>query len=203
MTTTVRDLMETYSRPPLSIDNDGTTARKVWTEEYFPFQQQYVTVWPPQRQAIDAFLGSGTSRSDADSIGLDTPAYPLNVFPQVVATEGDVTRDFDQNIIPAVALAFSGNSARSRLRSNPRQIVPGAPALWLRSLVGSTTSKFVDYQIAMSHKIPSLQEAAVVGEMKKPKVIRRNEWAFEVHAGSVTLRLQQELRASLFLTRIA
>lgn len=109
-----------------------------------------------------------------------------------------MTRDFDQNIDPPVALAFSGDSALTSPSPGSRP-QPGAPKLWSRSLVGptgsTTSTKTIDYQMTMSHSVQSLELAAMIGEMKKPRVVKRSEWLFERPASSVTSRLQQELRA--------
>ena len=136
--------------------------------------------------------------SNADFVGLATPANRLNALPEIITSEGDVTRDFDQNIAPPVALAFSGNFAMTSPspQSAPR---PGAPALWSRSLNGPlgsvSSSKIIDYQMTMEHPTRSLEFAAMIGEMKAPRVIKAKEWLFERPASSVTRRLQQELRA--------
>lgn len=188
--------MLTYSRPPMDIDNDRTTSRKTWTEIYPSFQSDYVRVCSPKTQQIMATFGPGSSTSDADFVGLRTTVYPLNVFPQLVSSEGDVTRDFDQSIIAPVTLAFSGKHSSSIARSDPRQVIPIAPALWSRSIVGnSSTSKVVDYQATMSHSQSSLEAAAVIGEMKKPRSIQRGEWLLSHPVSGVTDRLQSELRA--------
>lgn len=47
----------------------------------------------------------------------------------------------------------------------------------------------------MEHPTRSLELAAMIGEMKAPRVIKAKEWLFERPASSVTRRLQQELRA--------
>ncbi|KAH8691933.1 hypothetical protein BGW36DRAFT_464533, partial [Talaromyces proteolyticus] len=134
-----------------------------------------------------------------DVIGLETPAHHLNMCPQLAETEGDVMRDFDQNIIVPVELAFSGSSALSKPNPNAAPI-HGAPKLWSRSLVGSSESgsstKTVDYQMMMSHREPSLELPCMIGELKKPQVIKLSQWLFnpEYPADGKTTRLQQELR---------
>ena len=184
MTTTVRDLIGNFGPTPLDFDTEPTPSRKAWTENFPDFPETQVSVWRPQRNVISQFLGSGSST--ADSVGLDTPAFPLNDFPQVVSSEGDVTRDFDQGISPLVAVAFSGGSRF------------GSPSLYLRSTVGTTStseSKIVDFQATMGHQERSLERPAMIGEMKKPRAIRRREWLFEADPSIVTRRLQKELRA--------
>jgi hypothetical protein len=184
MTTTVRDLIGNFGPTPLDFDTEPTPSRKPWIENFLEFPRQQVSIWPPQTQAIENFLGSGSST--ADFVGLDTPAFPLNDFPQLVSSEGDVTRDFDEEIIPLVAVAFSGRSES------------GSPSLYLRSLVGtesSSQSRIVDFQATMGHRERSLaEEPAMIGEMKRPRAIRRSEWVFEENPSIVTRRLQKELR---------
>ncbi|KAJ5454946.1 hypothetical protein N7530_012715 [Penicillium desertorum] len=161
---------------------------------------------PPTIRAIEDFLGPGSATpSAADYLGLQTPANALNTHQELISSEGDVTRDFDQNIIPPVALAFSGQSAWSCPRPESQPVI-GAPMLWSRSLVGangssSSNARTVDYQMMMQHQVSSLDSAAMIGEMKKPRVIRRNEWTFQISSSSSTLRLAQELRAYAFLYR--
>ena len=95
----------------------------------------------------------------------------MNALPEIITSEGDVTRDFNQNIAPPVALAFSGNFA---MTSPSPQLAPqpGAPALWSRSLNGplgpASSSKIIDYQMIIEHPIKSLELAAIIGEMKAP-----------------------------------
>ncbi|RAL01694.1 uncharacterized protein BO80DRAFT_501618 [Aspergillus ibericus CBS 121593] len=199
MTATVRSLLGTFNPQPMDIDTNPTLSSKQWTEDFPPFEQQYVRVWAPTVSAVEEFLGPGRDTpSGADGVGLETVAHVLNTYPQVVSSEGDVTRDFDQNIIVPVALAFSGHSAWSS-PSPGVQAVPGAPTLWSRSLVGakrvSSSTRTVDYQMTMSHVERSLERPAMIGEMKKPRVIRRKEWTFEEEASGTTIRLAQELRA--------
>lgn len=198
MATTVRDLMGTFSLQPLDINNSATITEKRWTREYPAFDDRFVTQWPPTVEAIETFLGPvAETRTGADYVGLETPAYPLNMSRQLVETEGDVTRDFNQNIICPVELAFGGTSAWSR-PSPDSQPVPGAPKLWSRSLVGSSetgsSTKIIDFEMVMSHREPSLESAAMIGEMKKAMVIKRSQWRGEDPADANSSRLQQELR---------
>lgn len=202
MATTVQHLMTTFSPQPLDTDTNTTISRKQWTEEFFPFERHHVTIWPPTVRAIDEFLGPMMETpSAADFVGLQTPATVLNTCREVISSEGDVTRDFDQNIIPPVALAFSGDSALSSPRPDSQPVF-GAPKLWSRSLVGAngsgsstSTARTVDFQMTMHHQQPSLERAAMIGEMKKPRAIRRTEWRFEEPQTGNTIRLAQELRA--------
>lgn len=212
MATIVQHLMTTFSPQPLDTDTNTAVSRKLWTEGFFPFEPQHVTIWPPTVRAIDEFLGPGQETpSAADYVGLQTPATVLNTCRELISTEGDVTRDFDQNIIPPVALAFSGDSAWSMPRPGSHP-VPGAPKLWSRSLVGvngsgasTSTTRTVDYQMTMHHEESSLDSAAMIGEMKRPRAIKRKEWTFEQRQSGNTIRLAQELRAygliSAFLNR--
>lgn len=199
MATTVHDLMGTFSPPSLDVDTESTLSSKPWTNEFAEFEHRYVRRWPPTIESIESFLGPAKGvPSSADFVGLQTPANHLNALPEIISSEGDVTRDFDQNIAPPVALAFSGKSAMTSPspHSAPQ---PGAPALWSRSLNGPlgsvSSSKVIDYQMTMEHPIKSLELAAMIGEMKAPRVIKAKEWLFERPASSVTRRLQQELRA--------
>lgn len=200
MPATVDHLMGTFSPQPLDTDNNTTLSSKQWTEDYFPIESQHVKLWPPTIRAIENFLGPGRdTASAADYLGLQTPAKVLNTHQELISSEGDVTRDFDQNIIPPVALAFSGQAAWTCPHPGS-QPVHGAPKLWSRSLVGvngssSLNARTVDYQMVMQHQISSLDSAAMIGEMKKPRIIRRDEWTFQVGSSSNTVRLAQELRA--------
>jgi hypothetical protein len=195
MALTARQLMGIFSPPPLDVDHNATASRKAWTEDFEPFHREYVNIWQPQITEIETFLGPGTWMSEADHVGLSTPAHNLNILPQLIKSEGDVSRDFYQNILPPVSLAFSGESAMSS-RGPGTQPVSGAPKLWPRSLVGTTrsNSKIVDFQMTMAHQQPSLEAAAAIGEMKNSRVIRRSEWTFDSEADGLTIRLQQELR---------
>lgn len=199
MAVTAHDIMTIFDTPPLDVDNEITLSSKPWTRDFAQFDPQHVTRWPPTIEAVEKFLGpTHDALSSADFIGLRTPANYLNSLPQLISSEGDVTRDFDQNISPPVALAFSGSSALTRASSHST-LQHGAPTLWSRSLIGPTgrtsSTKIIDYQMTMRHPEPLLELATVAGEMKAPRVIKKNEWIFERSASSVTLRLQKELRA--------
>lgn len=185
MTTTVRELIHTHHNVPCVTDVRGQTSIKPWTADYHDFSNSQVTVYEPTTNAINEFLGPITP-SNADEIGLDTPAFPLNIFPHEISSEGDVAMDFDQQIAPCVAGAFSGNSA---------------PLLWPRSQiapVGQTgQSVIVDYQLSMFHSgstMRSLERPVAVGDMKKPFSIRGREWTRLDRVSSMTVRLQKELR---------
>ncbi|KAJ6126222.1 hypothetical protein N7471_010715 [Penicillium samsonianum] len=191
MSTTVDQVLAAYSPVPLVLDNDTAPSVKEWTRRYAPFVN--VDIWAPTRANIEEFLGPGDNESRADFIGFQTPCEWPNMFRQLVETEGDVTRDFDQSIIPAVAVAFCGAEARS---STPGGLEDGGPSLFARSqLAAPGSTKVVDYQMIMNHENPSLDMPAMIGEMKKPRTIRRVEWEDMDRRGLVTARLQSELRA--------
>lgn len=202
MAMTAGHLMGIFRPPPLDVDHNVTASRKAWAEDFEPFHREHVNIWLPQSTEIETFLGPGTSMSQADLVGLSTPAYDLNMVQQVIRSEGDTTQDFIANLLPPITLAFSGESAMSS-RGPGAHLVSGAPKLWSRSLVGSTrsNSKIVDFQMTMAHQQPSLEAAAAIGEMKNSRVIRRSEWTFDSEPDGLTIRLQQELRgyAPIFL----
>lgn len=197
MATTVRDLMNTFSPRPQDFDTPPNLSRKEWTDDFATFRPDYTTCWPPQRPAIDELLEFNEMPPSVKQLGLETLVHGLNSLPQLISSEGDVTRDFDQNIIPPVALAFSGNSALSRL-SDYEPILRGAPALWQQSQIGSTSSASdqitVDFQLTMYHPQRYLEMPALIGEMKKSRVIKTREWLGQDEAGTRTRRLQRELR---------
>ena len=197
--TTVHDLMTIFSPLSLDVNTEPTLSSKPWTNGFAKFDQDYVKIWRPDIKSVERFLGSANGvPSNADFVSLATPANRLNALLEIVTSEGDVTRDFDQNIALPVALAFSGNLAMTSPspQSAPQ---PGAPALWLcscnRPLGSVSSSKIIDYQMTMEHLTRSLELATMIGEMKAPWVIKAKEWLFERPASSVTHRLQQELRA--------
>jgi hypothetical protein len=144
--------------------------------------------------SIDNFLGPGLNYgnnydqqlpSEVDDIGLQYSAHPLNLTHQAILSEGDVTRDFDQNFEP-FRLAFSYG-----------------PFLWPRSLCGPTgptnTPVTVDYQFTWPGLNPLLERAAIIGEQKQPYVIIPSEWTpsqggWADNPGDMTKRLQREMR---------
>ena len=201
MSDTVGILLDIPSGRPTFLDGEFSTSTKQWVADFPTFGLRYTTFHEPTKRAIDGFLGhlSGLEGpSTIDYLGLETDAFRLNTIPQMVSSEGDVTRDFDQNIAPIFAKAFCGRRAVSLHGSAP---LYGSPKLWPRSLVGSKgesqtlSTKFVDYQKMMAHPDRSLEQATMVGEMKKPLVIRGPEWTANGGRSAVTKRLQRELRA--------
>ncbi|KAJ5668738.1 hypothetical protein N7462_009808 [Penicillium macrosclerotiorum] len=198
MTTTVNNLMRMFSSIPLYTEAPATLPRHKWIEKFHPIEAEHVTVWPATNRTIEKFLGPGSTPSAADTVGLGTAAYMLNTRQQKICTEGDVMRDFDQNVLPPVDLAFSGSSALSRPASGAEPI-PAAPRLWSRSLMaarGSTSAaKIVDYQMTMSHPERSLESAAMIGQMKYPRTISRREWEFKQSPSELSIHLGRELRA--------
>lgn len=197
MATTARNLLTTHSVAPIDYDVEPTPSRKAWTEEFAPFLQQQVRVWPPTYAAVEEMLGPRSVLSNVASVGLETPAYILNSILQKMSSEGDVTMDFNLNISLPISLAFSGGAALSRMTSGELQT--GGPKLWSRSQVGSTNStsriKVVDFQMTMAHQEPSLEMPAMIGEMKRCRAIRGSEWLYREVPSPVTINLQQELRA--------
>lgn len=197
MTTTVEQLLHQFSAAPLISDVDSSISRKAWTARYPDFGQfSDFRVYEPTVEQIERFLGPRDQNSSADRIGLFTPAEVLNVFPQKVETEADVTRYFDQ-AIASFALAFSGTSALT-LPTPGSAVVQCGPLLWPRSQVGpadSSSSKTVDYQLVMPHSESLLELPAIIGEMKKPNTIIPNQWNPGAVVGAVTETLQKELTA--------
>ncbi|KAJ5827599.1 hypothetical protein N7447_004362 [Penicillium robsamsonii] len=51
----------------------------------------------------------------------------------------------------------------------------------------------------MAHQKRYLEGAAIIGEFKRPRVIRRREWMFERLPSSTTKRLMQEIRGYAYL----
>ncbi|KAJ5267825.1 hypothetical protein N7478_010633 [Penicillium angulare] len=198
MSVTVYDLMRYPSRPPIFVDNEITVSRKPWTREYKDFKHSDVKIWPPTIDAVDRFLGPRLEEpSIAEYIGLQTPAYMLNAFNHEVESEADVTRDFNQSMVPCLAAAFSGPTALTS-QAHASSVLPGGPMLWPKSQIpptGSTSSLMVDYQMTLRHSSGrNLELAIMIGEMKRPRVIRREEWLSQRDATTITSRLQQELR---------
>lgn len=190
---TVGDLIRLFSPAQLDVDNSTTLSTKQWTVDYPPLNRRVITEMPPTRQALAAFLlpAQGTV---ACSVGLETPAYKLNFQTLEQSTEGDVTHDFFQNISPLVELGFGDLSYSMPHPGAPS--VRGGPKLKPRALVGSDVSnrKVVDYQMTMSHRKHHLESAAIIGEFKRPRVIKRGEWSFERRPSDTTKRLMQEIR---------
>jgi hypothetical protein len=141
--------------------------------------------------------GSVPVPSNANSVGLETPAYMLNSTSQKISSEGDVSLDFGLNFNLPISLAFSGRSAVSMTTSGELQM--GGPKLWSRSQVGFTNStsrtKIIDFQMTMAHQKSSLEMPAMIGEMKRCRAIRGSEWLGQEVASPATINLQQELRA--------
>lgn len=199
---TVRNLIRLPSPAQLPVDNDTSISVKQWTNDYPPLNARVLRVMPPTRHALAAFLlpPEGTV---AHSIGLETPAYKLNSQSFEQCTEGDVTHDFFQNISPLVELSFGDLSYSIPHPDTPSDAsVRGGPKLKPRALVGSDGSdrKVVDYQMTMAHWKRYLEGAAIVGEFKRPRVIRRREWIFESSPTSTTKRLMQEIRGYVLST---
>ncbi|OJJ94759.1 hypothetical protein ASPACDRAFT_1892258 [Aspergillus aculeatus ATCC 16872] len=192
MSHTVGSLIRMFGRQQLDVDISSTLSEKKWTSDYHPLYRETVRGRLPTRQELTAFLSPETLPSKADSLGLATPAHMLNTQQLELMTEGDVTHDFDQNIIPLVELAFSGESAVT-IPARGDAPVPGGPKLSPRSLVASKNSssskKVVDYQMTMSHEIKLLESPAIIGELKRPRIIKRKEWAFEQNPSETTIRL--------------
>lgn len=188
----VQDLLHEFTPPPRQyVLSSGRTSRKTWVEDFPPFHVRYVTPWNPDIPSIETFLGPGATPNvtfGAEALGLDTPAHPLNELPQLASSEGDVTRDFEQNILPPVSLAFSGRRA---------------PKLWSRSQVAAMpslneTSKTVDFQLTMFHTERYLEKPAAIGEFKKYGAIKSSEWRYQARMSTSTARLQSEIRGYVF-----
>ncbi|PYH96873.1 hypothetical protein BO71DRAFT_481676 [Aspergillus ellipticus CBS 707.79] len=197
MSHTVGDLIRLFTPQQLDVDTSSTLSEKKWTSDYHHLYRETVTGRLPIRQGLAAFLSPEPLPSYADSLGLATPAHMLNSQQLEIMTEGDVTHDFDQNIIPLVELAFSGESAVT-IPARGAAPVPGGAKLSPRSLVASKNSssskKVVDYQMTLSHEIKLLESPAMIGELKRPRIIKRKEWAFEMTPSETTIRLMQEAR---------
>ncbi|KKK18880.1 hypothetical protein P175DRAFT_0125885 [Aspergillus ochraceoroseus IBT 24754] len=193
---TVEDLLNTFP-PPVCDDNDAfTPSQKPWTSEYPIFPRQYVTPYPETHAGVDEFLGPGDNPSAADFLGLATPAHRPNPIKQHILSEADVSRDFDQNIAPGTALAFSGPSAVTMVQGRLR---PNGPELRQRSMMKpptSTSARNIDWQFEMLHPDSRyITRAAIVGEMKKPRSLIIAEWVGEARPGAVTQLLMKEIRA--------
>lgn len=191
MATTVRDLMHAFPPRIITFDDEATVSSKQWVAKYPPFHPQYVIHHEPTNAVIERILGpSEDTPSAADFIGLEAPASLLNHVTQVVSREGEVTRDFDQNLGLPLALAFSPDS-------------PFSPTLWSRSLVGrrneTSSMKTIDYQMMMPHSKRKLGLAAAAGEMKSLGVIDPLEWKGKAGMSAKTAKLQQELRGQAWI----
>lgn len=202
MSHTVGELMRLFSPAQLDVDTSSTLSEKKWTSDYPPLNRTRVRRWLPTRTGLEDFLSPEGVPTVADSVGLSTPAHMLNTQQLQLMTEGDVTHDFDQNIIPFVELSFSGRSAFSIPAADTAPLC-GGPKLWPRSLVASKNSssskKIVDYQMTLSHEIRSLESPAMIGELKRPRIIKRKEWTFEANPSDTTIRLMQETRGYVFI----
>ena len=112
MATIVHDLMTIFSPLSLDVNMEPTLSSKPWTNGFAEFDWDYIKIWRLDIKLVERFLGLANGVPlNADFIGLITPANHLNALPEIVTSEGDVTRDFDQNIALLVALAFLGNLA--------------------------------------------------------------------------------------------
>ncbi|KAK4096894.1 hypothetical protein N658DRAFT_501069 [Parathielavia hyrcaniae] len=191
MNSTVGSLIDAfYNTPSWPADSRPCVSRKAWADGYRLLNPRHVTFHEGSKGSIDNFLGPGLDYvqrlpSEVDDIGLQYPAHSLNLTHQAILSEGDVTRDFDQNFEP-FRLAFSGG-----------------PFLWPRSLCGPTgptnTSVTVDYQLTWPGQNPLLERAAMIGELKQPFVIIPSEWTpsqrgWVDNPGDMTKRLQREMR---------
>ncbi|KAJ6125817.1 hypothetical protein N7471_010310 [Penicillium samsonianum] len=54
----------------------------------------------------------------------------------------------------------------------------------------------------MAHRKQYLEGAAIVGEFKRPRVIKRREWIFEKRPSNTTKRLMQEIRGLIDFKQI-
>ena len=189
MGTRVIDILRRPTIRPLFDDQQPTLSSKQWTDEFAPILPRNIKIRSPTYQRLDRTLGLGDP--EVDQVGLSKQAFPLNYRPNMVITEGDVTVDFNQNIIPAVDLAFCAiDPARE-----------ACPTLWPQSMRkadqrdSDSSFKVVDYQMTMSHQERSLEGPVMIGEMKRPRTIIPREWTGETRQRSLTLRLGRELRA--------
>ncbi|KGO47561.1 hypothetical protein PEX2_090550 [Penicillium expansum] len=97
-----------------------------------------------------------------------------NLLPQLVESEGNVTRDFNQSIIPPIAATFCGEEART---STPSGLEAGGPSLFSRSqLAAPGSTKVIDYQMVMNYESPLLDKPVMIWEIEKLRTIRREEW---------------------------
>lgn len=163
---TINEVLQTF--PPLITDenNSRTPTPKSWAKEYRSFPEGCVTFYPPTRQGIDQFLGPTAEPSAADSLRLAMPAHLPNGIKQHILSEADVTRDFDQNIAPGTALAFSGFDSITMVNG---QRMPNGPELRQRSMksVSLASAKNIDWQFEMLHPHSrSIVRCATGGEMK-------------------------------------
>lgn len=183
---TVEQLIDIFhaTKPAFSEDLRPSLSQKSWTHAFQTINRR--VVYRPTKASIDEFLGPDLDRlyrgpSEVDNVGLQNPAYPLNVAAQPILNEGDVECDFHQHFKPTSRLAFTGQ-----------------PFMWPRSQAGPTgptnTNVTVDYQLTWPGPSHLLERAAMIGELKQPAVIIPEEWTTNRNPSTTTQRLQREIR---------
>jgi hypothetical protein len=156
-----------------------TTSTKPWAAPYNP------GLWTSQSTLLSDFenpvLGYGPLDS-VDDIRLDED-FEMTEYERLVATEAEVQALFVNAIDHVVQAAWQPQRVFFRYEIGPPPVVliPNA-------------SMTVDF-MAQSYRQEDLGTPLVVGELKKPGIIRKDEWLNPGKATAATMRLAQEARA--------
>ncbi|KAL4925818.1 uncharacterized protein BDV17DRAFT_294089 [Aspergillus undulatus] len=188
----VLDILHRFLPPPyISLEDDSTISIKGWSTDFDRIRPEYMVFHAATVNSIDQHLGPALDYAQrdpaaADEIGLHVAAQRPNIINhQQILTEGDVRRDFYENVESVYRLGF---------RYGPRP--------WPRSECGptghTTTNITVDYQLSWSSEDLQYEKAVMIGEMKRPGVIVPHEWLGPEHGGRIpgrnTRALQLQLR---------
>jgi hypothetical protein len=155
-----------------------TTSTKAWTAPYLPGQ------WTPQSTLLQNFehpiLGYGPLDS-VDEVRLDGD-FEMTEYRRIVASEAEVQALFTNAIDHVVQAAWQARRVFFRYEIGPPEgvMLPNA----------SMTGDFM----AQSCRPEDQWAPLVVGELKKPGIIRRNEWLNAAQATPATMRLAKEAR---------
>lgn len=163
-------------------------SKKPWTDTYHPILNP--TIHMPTVNGVNGFLASDQYQADSiyttdssDTDRLNKPAYRLNYLDRVdIQSEGDVDRDFYQNIALPVSLAWQKNGQfLQRSLSGP----PGP----------TNTNKTVDHLYSWQvGGVANNERCLVIGEMKQYDVISVDEWTGVKAMEDITKRLGREIR---------
>jgi hypothetical protein len=156
-----------------------TTTTKAWTAPYHP------GLWTSQSTLLSDFehpvLGYGPLDS-VDEVGLDGD-FDMTEYRSIVATESEVQTLFAKVIDHVVQAAWQPRRVFFRYEIGPPECV------MLRN--ASMTADFM----AQSCRPEDQWAPLVVGELKKPGIIRKDEWINRAKATPATMKLAQEARA--------
>ncbi|CAG8973647.1 hypothetical protein HYALB_00002213 [Hymenoscyphus albidus] len=196
MSITVGDILSQSIRTHAIYTLDApnvTLSKKSWTDDYRSitnpnFHDSSFDV-VNQFLAKDHYIPPGPTHNKlytsdpTDRDRLARQVSPLNALDYMHnLQEGDVVRDFHQNIAFPVSLAWQRHGHfMERSESGP----PGL----------TNVTKTVDHLFSwMPEGLANSERSQVIGELKKPGIIKPDEWNGTRHKSDVTNRLGKEIR---------